>query len=133
MEDAAMSCMHTLLGVVRQGNEVERLSAVNELISSLVAATSTSPPATGSKVAAGAQLVRPTWARSMADVLSTLPYDNTQMVMYVAINILCGGRMTPSRNYMGVSIVTSPCGKVSGSVSFNNGVQTEKIALAKAA
>ena len=96
MEDAAMSRMHTLLGVVQQGNEVEWLSAMNELISSLVAATSTLPPSTGSKVAAGVQLVRPTWADSMADVLSTLPYDKTQMVMYVAIN-----------NHLGLAIADS--------------------------
>ena len=102
MEDAAMSHMHTLLGVVRQGNEVERLSAVNELISSLVAATSISPPSTGSKVAAGAQLVRPTWARSMADALSMLPYDNTQMVMYVVINNRLGLASAESGMYQTV-------------------------------
>ena len=102
MEDAAMSRMHTLLEIVRQGSEVERLSAVNELISSLVAATSTSPPSTGSKVAAGVQLVRPTWARSMADVLSTLPYDNTQTVMYVAIKNRLGLAIADSGAYQTV-------------------------------
>ena len=102
MEDAAMSCMHTLLGIVRQGSEVERLSAMNELISSIVAAKSTLPPSTGSKVAAGAQLVRPTWARIMADVLSTLPYDNTQTVMYVAINNRLGLAIADSGAYQTV-------------------------------
>ena len=102
MEDAAMSRMHTLLGIVQQGSEVERLSAMNELISSLVAATSTLPLSTGSKVAAGAQLARPTWAGSMADVLSMLPYDNTQMVMYVAINNRLGLAIADSGAYQTV-------------------------------
>ena len=48
-------------------------------------------------------------------------------------DILCGGRKAPSWNYTGVSIVTSPCVKVSGSVGFHDGMKTEKIALAKAA
>ena len=48
-------------------------------------------------------------------------------------DILCGGRKAPSWNYKGVSIDTAPCGKVTGSASFSNGVSTEQIALAKAA
>ena len=48
-------------------------------------------------------------------------------------DILCGGRKAPSWNFTGISIVTSPCGKVSGSMSFHDGTKTEKIALAKAA
>ena len=59
--------------------------------------------------------------------------DHPFALFLLGADILCGGRMTPLWNYTCVSIVTSPCGKVSGSVSFDNGVQTEKIALAKAA
>ena len=48
-------------------------------------------------------------------------------------DILYGGRKVPSWKYTGISIVTSPCGKVSGSVSFHNSTKMEKIVLAKAA
>ena len=59
--------------------------------------------------------------------------DHPFALFLLGADILCGGMMTPSWNYTGVSIVTSPCGKLSGSVSFDNGVRTKKIALAKAA
>ena len=55
--------------------------------------------------------------------------DHLFALFLLGADILCGGWKAPSWNYTGVSIIMSPCGKVSGSVSFHNGTKMEKIAL----
>ena len=54
---------------------------MNKLINQWVAATAPTPQVSTAKA-----LGVPSWASGMADMRSTLPFDNTQTVMYVAIN-----------------------------------------------
>ena len=53
IEDAAMSRIQMLLGLVRTGCDVERKYAASELISTLVAATTATPLVIVVQVAAG--------------------------------------------------------------------------------
>ena len=73
------------------------MEAAKELIESLIAARATTPTTVGSAASlAVAKLGILRWASRMADIRVTLPFDDTQMVMFVAVN-----------NHLGLAIADS--------------------------